>query len=664
LTDKCDLTVAVPWSLSHYIPLNGFHPIYRALIDERPESIKIFAWDNVALWQHLKTRPDWPNEVMARSLESAHFLSQQLNSRLAKPYIANYWPPNIALTDMLPGDIEFHHTAPFPSLTRPFIFYCESFTPVFFPFVAHQGTSKFYIPHTLRNLYHNIFKNPLCLGIYSHMPETLRDFSRFFKDDQIYSKLYQSRIGLSVNTLPPGPLAPKSPLTEPRFLFVNSADQQVKSFFLRGGHIALRFWQAFCQSGNTGRLYMYCRKPTAYDLTDYGVDTEFIQTEDQKSIIWIEGCLENHELNALLADAHFFLLPGHLLRSVSIMRAMALGSVPVVTDTVGTSLYVQHNENGIVLKGIFDEFWTTDPETGILVDQYHRNPKFETDLVNQLFRLIDGLLDAPYRYEYLRGNALATVRRKFSGSAFSDHFWNMTRSEYFKRMPGKNELKNSIIELNECTIKDTAFKRIFERSTQPLLKINCGTGCVTELGGSFIHHSNKDMGVHEWSVMAEYALPQVAQLRFSRTIKGLDGGFLVKSSETIPNYRQNKILKFVSKLLRPFPKIHRFASETLDNGLIYLSTLLKKKGRLANVIDRHQMITEFHDFKIQNGENPELILEDVHGFNIICYSEMFYAIPQTDGPFDFGRILSNDYSCVFFGKSVDYLLQTIKENVN
>ena len=40
---------------------------------------------------------------------------------------------------ILPGDIELHHTAPITRGDRPFFQHCESFLPVFLPFLQ-QGT--------------------------------------------------------------------------------------------------------------------------------------------------------------------------------------------------------------------------------------------------------------------------------------------------------------------------------------------------------------------------------------------------------------------------------------------------------------------------------------------------------------------------------------------
>ncbi|HJZ11677.1 MAG TPA: hypothetical protein VJ521_05985, partial [Acidobacteriota bacterium] len=339
MTASKSLSVAVPWALSHYIPLNGYHPLYRALFDHVPGSIDLNAWDNVKL-HNCFARDIALREAVLKAANVAKRKSQQSDAgSIARTYLDYFWPPNQALTTELKGDIEFHHTAPFPSLTRPFVFHCESFAPVFLPF-AQQGSGGLEKHQEIRKHYRGIFSSPLCLGIFSHIPETLKSLSRFFPDPDIDRKLFSSRIGLSANAfVDPGP--PRKPsLSRPKFLFVNSANQNPRNFFHRGGHIVLRFWKEFKTNGRDGFLMLRCAKPSERDLLDYDVDTSFLSAETGRSIVWIEDYLANHELNALMASSHFFLLPSASLHSVSIMQAMNLGTIPVVTDTVGTSVYV------------------------------------------------------------------------------------------------------------------------------------------------------------------------------------------------------------------------------------------------------------------------------------------------------------------------------------
>lgn len=707
------LSVAVPWSLSHYIPLNGFHPLYRALFDDRPKEITIKAWDNIELSQMLRG----DNALRAGILNSVSAQHKTLRGKirtdLAASYTAGYSPPNIALTSLLPGNIEFHHTAPFPSLTRPFVFHCESFAPIFFPF-SHQGKGEIKSPQAVRSHYRRIFNDPLCLGIFSHIPETLQDIRHFFDSREIDEKLYQSRIGLSSQSLPQVVPGKKWSLTTPRFLFVNSANQNPANFFHRGGHIVLRFWRELRASGHQGKLYLRCARPSDELLSEHGVDVVFLHGEECSSVIWIQDYLTNQELNALMADVHFFLLPSASLHSVSIMQAMALGTVPVISDTVGTSLYVTNEHNGIVLEGVFSANWTRDSATGILVDNYHRNQVLDDSLVAQLTRQIMALLAAPHIYASLRKNALSCARTQFSGSSFSNEFWATVQGLCTEC--GNKEFDAGLVSsttsaaLEHCTVDRRDWPRIFESVPQPVTRIYSGNGRVTELGGAFIHTvGNSPMSLHDWSVLAEYGKDGAPRLSYAKSIKELGGRYMALSGDAFVERRFNLLIDWVSRLLVPFPNLHRFAARILKmakrlgkifgNGVgseAQLDTQLVIQGASGmNVIryfDKYYAIPQNegrfllskvddggystcfigssvkevlrkiseNDIQIQagNGENNqakapiELIEEGVHGFNIIRFSDCFYAIPQSEGAFEYGRVLAGGYDRIYIQQSL------------
>ena len=106
-----------------------------------------------------------------------------------------------------------------------------------------------------------MFLTDECLGIFSHIPETLSSLSRFFDDSLIDRKLESSRVGISRYSLPIA-AKEKLPLLPPlRFLFINSAHQNPASFYLRGGHIVLRFWKELQQINIDGRLYLEMLPP-------------------------------------------------------------------------------------------------------------------------------------------------------------------------------------------------------------------------------------------------------------------------------------------------------------------------------------------------------------------------------------------------------------------
>lgn len=638
------MSVAVPWSLSHYIPLNGFHPLYRALFDQAPSGVELHAWDNVKLHNRFAHDIEIRNIVLRVANGENSKLKKLGGQSIEEAYQEYFWPPNHALTDALSGDIEFHHTAPYPSLKRSFVFHCESFAPVFLPF-AQQGSGEFKNHEKLRDHYRRIFENPLCLGIFSHIPETLENLSRFFANTDIDRKLFSSKIGLSLRAISDQDLPEKSSVSRPTFLFVNSANQNPANFFRRGGHIVLRFWREFITNGRNGLLMLRCTKPSDEDLLEYGVDASFLKAETGRSILWAEDYLANHEMNALMASAHFFLLPSLSLHSVSIMQAMTLGTIPVVTDTVGTAVYLEDEEHGIVLHGVRAAIWHTDTNTGILVDRYCRTPSLDDSLVSQMTSRILSLLDMPGAYQQMRSRTMTHGQEKFSGEAFSQDFWNTVLGLYKHHKeststhgPIPNEFACS---LQECTLRGDGWARVFESVTQPVRKIYTGQSVVLELGGALIHaYGNPGMELNDWSVFARYFNPDAPETTFANTLVELGGKYLIFVGEDSGDANR-KLIGFISRVLMPYPELHSFAA-----------SMLKRIRRYRNFL-MHRLI------KSNMEPDVELVHHGVSGYNVIRYFHKYYAIPQSEGAFAPDKVRNGGYSSSFSGNTADKVLRKI-----
>jgi hypothetical protein len=642
------LRVAAPWSLTHYLPLNGFHPLYRALFESTPQNVVINSWDNVRVHRRVARDLMTRSAVMQKVFEADRAAARIRQGSVARAYQDYFWPPNQALTELLPGDIEFHHTAPYPSGKRPFVFHCESFAPVFLPF-AHQGGGEFENHALLREHYRDIFANPACLGIFSHVPETLTSFRAFFSDPAIDAKLYPSRIGLSRQAVVDEPFPPTGPLSRPRFLFVNSANQNPANFFLRGGHLVLRFWKEFRGAGRDGLLMLRCARPIDQELLDHGVDAGFVAGETGRSIVWACDYLANHEMNALMASAHFFLLPSASLHSVSILQAMMLGAVPVVTDTVGTDVYVADRRNGIVLQGMRAAIWTTDPATGILVDRYERTPALDESLVQQMAERIGELLDSPDRYTKLRQDAVFDTDNRFAGRAFAEDFWaTVTRlsgsaaSLSTAEADPPSQPEPAVVGLNGCMLGHDDWSRVFESPTQPLRRAFTGESLVMELGGATFHaRGNPKISLHDWSVLAQYYNADAPQITLANSIADLDGRYLSVEGQTAAPVARRMIRK-MSRLLMPYPELHSFAS---------------------GILNRARRFRRYLAFHLGKGRKPadiELVVQGASGFNVVRYFHKFYAVPQGEGPFSLARIAAKEYSRTFRGPSVDNVLRQIE----
>jgi len=634
--------VAVPWSLSHYIPLNGFHPLYRALFDHAPADIDLTAWDNVKLHRHFAHDPYSRARVASRAISYGHE-TKGISSDIARSHADYFYPPDRVLTEAISGEIEFHHTAPFPSLKRPFVFHCESFAPIFFP-NAQQGAGKFDRPEALRLHYKGIFASPLCQGIYSHIPGTLDSLSNFFSDPAIEAKLFGSKIGLSKRSVDPTMFRRRQPVDRPRFLFINSAHQMPSNFFNRGGHVVLRFWKEFRNTGREGLLILRCGKPNDEALASHGVDPAFVRSELGRSIIWAEGYLANHEVNALMADAHFFLLPSASLHSASLLLAMTLGTVPIVTDTLGTSVYVTDRESAIVLKGVRDEIWHLDPNTGLLTDHYERMPNVAPSLVTQLVERVFELLDSTDAYETLSDRTAERARTQFSGESFASEFWG-TVTERAKATQGLQNRSSSAEltrSLQHCTLDSDAWARVFESSTQPMPLLDTGVSKVFEVGGAAVHRpGDTPPKLTDWSVFARYFSAGAPDTVFANSLVELGDLFVSRGSFSVSD-NLDYLRRRVSLALMRFPAMHSLASRhyrTTKTFMKFVKLWLRHSQCKRGVIGSEKYVA--------------LVMEDVHNFNIVRYFHKYYAIPCGEGPFIASKAEKKLYSKTFSAYSLE-----------
>ena len=648
------LSVAVPWSLSHYIPLNGFHPLYRALFEAKPDWVQLEAWDNIKLSQYLRANDRLRGDLL-KEIQRDTEMQKRCSTHIGKKYYSHFWAPNQCLTRLLPGDIEFHHTAPFPSLERPFVFHCESFAPVFFPF-SHQGTGNIADSHALRAHYKAIFEHPLCLGIASHLPQTLEDLSRFFGSPVIDKRLFASRIGLHTGELVPFPA--KSPLDATVFLFINSAHQNPQNFSLRGGHLVLRFWQSAYPEPGAERLIMRCKRPADDVLADLGVDLDCLRRQERRSVIWIEDYLTAAELDSLMQAAHVFLLPSTSLHSVSIMQAMAAGAVPVVTDTLGTDRYVTDAVDSVVLQGVYASNWRRDSKTGVMIDHYQRNAELDMRLVQQLVSRLGDLLADPARYYSLQAVAMSKAGEAFSGKAFSEDFWQQVWQRY-QALPKNVRLPRKIDsishELKHSLVKQYDWARIFTSSPQPVERLSAGLGRVTELGGYFIAlPTNCSMDLHRWSPLAEYVDSMAPALVFAENIKGLGGHYLSSSTSLTDKSIRRRFIGYVAEWLMPYPTLYVAAAG-------FLKRLRRVHGAIKRYMPSWLQVQKSEKVLRSETVQVELLHHAIKGLNIIRCGSMFYAVPQAAGPFSVDRAQAGGYDDCIYGTNLGEVLLRVEK---
>lgn len=345
------------------------------------------------------------------------------------------------------------------------------------------------------------------------------------------------------------------------FLFMNISGQGPDDFYQTGGHIVLRFWKEFQKIFRQGRLILHCAKPGDDDLSGQGVDASFVNREIGKSIYWFNDYLSEKEKNSLIASARFLLMPGRYLQSETLLRAMEFGTIPVVSDTVGTSGFVRDHEHGIVIRGVREAAWVKDPSTGLLIASSRSAPELDSDLVEQMLHRISEFIKTPGCVGDMRERIAEHSRLHFSGEAFSSHFWQTVKhlhSSGHRRFSSNEKNSDLFGGLRQCLLMKEKFTGLFNSEPGPLVRINTGLSRVWEAGGSIIQtpgpqnpdQRNESADAHPWN-------PGAADIKVAADIHELDGAYLS------PTMKRKKpasgVTAFMSKLLMGFPVLHHAA---------------------------------------------------------------------------------------------------------
>jgi hypothetical protein len=469
-------SIAIPWALPHYSAANAFHPLYSFLFDRNVEiTFDLVTLNEQSIASALAKDPSLVYKA-EQLLPCGDHLFAAASDRL-KPYTDFVGVENLRWQEALPGDLEFHHTMPFATLQRPFVFHCESFVPTFFPFLQ-QGLGRSSAMGAdlqwLRTVYKPKYEHQSCLAIVSHIRETLDQFSAFFESKVIDRKLTYLPVGLTERTL--NRLSQRrNENSAPTFLFTWSAHQNPNNFRLRGGAAVLRFLAEYRSTNKPGNFIFRCAKPADENIREMGISPSEIEESGNIKIKWISEYQSDDDMLALFNKADFFLLPSANLHSASIMQAMAAGCIPVVSDTQGTSEFVSDMEDGIVLRGVRSRVWESPPGCNVCFDWHDAFLGMERELADTLGARVFPLLDSLEQQRAMREAARARASAKFRGLPLAQRYWSLVEKRFAsrpkQRMPRqvKTAPESVWAKLLPDALERRSLDRYFARPPQPLL---------------------------------------------------------------------------------------------------------------------------------------------------------------------------------------------------
>jgi glycosyltransferase involved in cell wall biosynthesis len=317
-------------------------------------------------------------------------------------------------------DLVFLTSMPYTYGQQPWVIEIEDPTTLFHPLIHNGHTSTLSIADSpYFPIVKTLLESDQCKGILTHMKSTARLVSTLFRSDTILDKIYYAPLGVKLpvrwqrheDTLENEPL---------NLLFTNSWCQVPVNFLVRGG---LDVLEAF---GILHERYPHLRLTLRSDMP--GLDRYYQRIMERGWVRVIDRILSAEEMDALLAESHIFLLPAARVHIVSLLQAMSYGLAVVTSDGWGIEEYVEHERNGLIVKGRYGKVSWADEEAGMLREDYE--PMHTSDA-----QVVRGIVDAVSRLvedRALRKRLGQTARRDVA-SNFSLESWNDALKQLFDR---------------------------------------------------------------------------------------------------------------------------------------------------------------------------------------------------------------------------------------
>jgi glycosyltransferase involved in cell wall biosynthesis len=416
-----NLRIAIPFATPVYRHVNGDHPLLAQLIaDNRPGLQFIPAATGAPSLAALAAACD-DAEKLATRLSGAASLAGPLDPATLEAYLHSRDAGSQAMVTR-DADLAFLHTVPLTLDALPWVLHFESVTTLFWPFL-HQGQCRD-LPLYRQPIYPlitRILESASARTLFTHCRHTVRQVERIFPET-VAAKLRYAPLGIAIPAPWPdriaaaaaGQDAPDRPF---ELLFTNSWHQGAENFYNRGGLDVVDAFIALHRECPATHLTLRTSLPDAVRDGPLGRTIR-----DHPAITLIDQPISDTALNELLLAADVFLLPSASLHSVSLLRAMAFGAVPVVCDIPIMEEFVDDGRTGIVIAGRRDSVLSIDPDSGWEQEDYTAMRRPNRQVVGGLVEALRALYLDPARRRALRAAGWQAIADRFAFDHFRDAF--------------------------------------------------------------------------------------------------------------------------------------------------------------------------------------------------------------------------------------------------
>lgn len=399
--------VLIPWKMSFYKSVNGYHPLLSSFVESQPANVESIFPDTDFAFNRTKLNNICQNLMkdaivfgdgkFHKKIDPIAYMSMFLNSRD---------PLSQMCIDSFEGkaDIVFHHTAPIHASTLPFILHYESPTTLFFPFLVMGKTRN--VSLYKEPIYHMVkaqLESDNCRAIFTHLKSSHETMMRCFDSPAIAAKAHCIPLGVDAPAIMRDRVEHKIrsiPQRKPlNILFTNSANGHQDGFNLRGGMEVVLAFQRLRETVPDATLTILSPQ----------LPLDALQGMDLRNITWIRERIEDDTLYDLLLAADLFALPAAGLHSYSALRALKFGAVLLCSDAPGYEEYITDGKTGIIIPGRREQVYSPDPQTGWMRDDYSTVHTIQQPIADRLAAAFQQLAQFPEQRQRIAAEAYVHV---------------------------------------------------------------------------------------------------------------------------------------------------------------------------------------------------------------------------------------------------------------
>jgi glycosyltransferase involved in cell wall biosynthesis len=314
----------------------------------------------------------------------------------------------------------FLPSMPYTYGQNPWLVEIEDPTTLFYPHVQNGETHKVslsdspYFP-----IVKTLLESDQCKGVITHIKSTADMVCTLFGSEAIRAKVFHAPLGVKLPER--WQRHDEDEKSDPiHLLFTNSWHQMPGNFFLRGGLDVLEAFSVLRERYPQLRLTMRSHLP--------GLDVRYHRILEQGWVRVVNRVLSAREMENLLAESHIYLLPAARVHIVSLLQAMSHGLAVVTSDGWGFAEYVNHERNGLVVKGRYGKVSWADEKMGMLRENYRPMHKSNPRVVRGLIRAVSRLVEN----RNLRRRLGRTARRDVE-TTYNLERWNQGLKQAFDR---------------------------------------------------------------------------------------------------------------------------------------------------------------------------------------------------------------------------------------